>query len=42
MVNRKSEFATFLRPEDITEPIQLTIVSIEETALSRFSTTEAG
>jgi hypothetical protein len=28
VVNRKSEFATFLRPEDITEPVKLTIVDV--------------
>jgi hypothetical protein len=28
MANRKSEFATFLRPDDITEPTELTIVDV--------------
>jgi hypothetical protein len=30
MTNRKAEFASFLRPDDITEPTQLTIVGIED------------
>jgi hypothetical protein len=30
MTNRKAEFASFLRPDDITEPVQLTIVGVED------------
>ena len=28
MANRKSEFTTFLRPDDIAEPIRLTVVDV--------------